>query len=211
MKVRKTVTDKVVAANQGNSRKSPGPTNIEAVKQNARKHGLLAKHLTFQNAEEEAEFEKLLRDFEDEYTPLGATESALCGEAAVCLWKLSILDGWVMQDFANRRDAAQAIVRAAADHSDDRQLPFFTEGNGSRSAAQAGWDCRELTIRSGTSNVEQEEALSESDTKAASGHVLIEAKLNPSIETTTRYQAALKKDFYRAIAMLRELQRERLD
>jgi hypothetical protein len=211
MTIKKTVTQKVIVANQSNAQKSPGPGDTAAVRQNARKHGLLAKHLKFKNAEEEAEFEKLLRDFEDEYRPLGATESALCGEAAVCLWKLSVLEGWAMQDFADRRDAAQAIVRAAADNSNDRQLPFFTEGNGTRSAAQAGWDCHEVLIQSGTSDVDQDQALTDSDSKSKSGHLVIEAKLTPSIETTARYQAAVKKDFYRAIDVLRELQRERVD
>ena len=211
MKIRKTVTQRVVAANRSNSKKSTGPENGDAVNQNARKHGLLAKHLIFQSPEDENEFEKLLRNFEDEYKPSGATESALCGQAAICLWKLSILDGWAMQDFANRRAAAQAIVKAAADNSDERHLPFFTEGNGSQSAAQAGWACDELVIRSGTRNVEQEDTLSEPDTKATSGQVLIEARLKPSLEATVRYQANLKKDFYRAITMLRDLQREKVD
>jgi hypothetical protein len=93
------------------------------------------------------------------------------------------------------RDAAQAIVRAAADNSNERQLPFFTEGNGTRSAAQAGWDCQEVLIQSGTSDVDQDQALTDSDSKSKSGHLVIEAKLTPSIETTARYQAALKKDF----------------
>jgi len=211
MTIKKTVTQKVIVANQSNAQKSPGPGNTAAVRQNARKHGLLAKHLKFKNADEEAEFEKLLRDFEDEYRPSGATDSALCGEAAVCLWRLSVLNGWVMQDLADLRAAARSIVRAAADNSNERQLSFFTEGSGTRSAAQAGWVCHEVLIRSGTSDVDQEQALPESDSKAKSDHLVIEAKLTPSIETTSRYQATLKKDFYRAIDMLRELQRERGD
>lgn len=211
MKIRKTVTKKVVAANRSNSRKSTGPGDTGAVSQNARKHGLLAKHLTFQSAEEESEFEGLRRRFEQEYKPSGATRSALVEEATLCWWRLGMYEGWTMEELANRRNAAQAIVRAVADNSDEKQLPFFTEGNGSRSAAQLGWDCDELVIRSGTSNVEREEALCESDKKATSGHVLIEAKLKPSAETTARYRADLKKDFYRAIATLRDLQREGLD
>lgn len=41
-----------------------------------------------------------------------------------------------------------------------------------------------------------------SDAKARSGHVLIEAKLNRSIDTIARYQTSLKKDLYRAVAIL---------
>jgi len=39
--------------------------------------------------------------------------------------------------------------------------------------------------------------------------VLIAATLNSSMDTVARYQRALKKDFYRAIAALRDMQRER--
>ncbi len=210
MKIQKTVTQKVVAANRRNARKGTGPRDPGAVNQNACKHGLLAKHLRFQSADQEAEFASLLRDFEEEYQPSGVTESALVEEAAVCLWKLGILEGWALEEFVNRRNAAQAIVRTVAENCDEKQLPFFTQGNGSRSAAQLGWDCQELLIRSGTSNVEDADVFDMSDKRATSGHVLIAAKLNSSIDTIARYQSALKKDFYRAIAALRDMQRERL-
>jgi hypothetical protein len=181
------------------------------VNQNARKHGLLAKQLRFLSAEQEEDFVRLLKEFEQEYQPSGATESALVEEAAVCLWKLGLLEGWAMEEFANRRSAAQAIVRTVAEKCDNKQLPFFKQGDGSPSPAQLGWDCEELVIRSGTSNVEDEDEdpLGMSD-KATSGHVLIAAKLKSSIDTIARYQAAFKRDFYRAIAALRDLRRERL-
>ena len=209
MKIRKTVTEKVIAANQRNSRKSHGPRNTDAVKENARKHGVLAKHLTFKSAEEEAEFEALRNEFTAEYQPSGATERALVEEACVCLWRLGILDGWATQALANRRGAARAIVQAVAENYTDEQLALFTQGDGSRSAAGLGWDCQELIIRTGSRNAEQEDAESLSDTKAKGGHVLIEAKLNSSIDTIARYQTSVKRDFYRAIAMLREIQREK--
>jgi hypothetical protein len=209
MKIKKNVTDKVIAANQSNSRKSRGPGNFDAVRDNARKHGVLAKHLKFQNAAEEAEFEKLLRDITEEYGPSGTTERALVEEQAVCWWRLGVFDAWAMKELDNRRSAARAIVRAVAENYDDEQLPLFTQDNGSRSAAQLGWDCQELTIRSGSSNSEEADSDGLSDPKSKRGHVLIEAKLNSSIDTVLRYQTALKRDFYRAIATLRDLQRER--
>jgi len=48
-----------------------------------------------------------------------------------------------------------------------------------------------------------------SDRRTTSGSVLIAATLNSSMDTVARYQRALKKDFYRAIAALRDMQRER--
>ena len=53
MKIKKTVTEKVIAANRGNSQKSTGPHNVEAVKENALKHGLLARRIVFTNEEEQ--------------------------------------------------------------------------------------------------------------------------------------------------------------
>jgi hypothetical protein len=209
MKIRKSITEKVIAANQHNSHKSPGPGNMDAVKENARKHGVLAKHLKFESAEEEAEFDALRDEFTAEYQSSGATERALVDETCVCLWRLGLLDGWATQELANRRGAARAIVKAVAENYTDQQLALFTQGDGSRSAAGLGWDCQELIIRTGSSSGEQEDAQSISDTKTKSGHVLIEAKLNSSIDTIARYQTSVKRDFYRAIAMLREIQRER--
>jgi len=140
VKTQKTVTAKVALANRCNAQKSTGPRDLRAVNQNARKHGVLAKHLRFEGADQEVEFARLLKDFEDEYRPSGATESALVEEAAVCLWKLGILEGWAMEELVNRRNAAQAILSTVAESCDEKQKLFFTQGNGSRSAGPTGLD-----------------------------------------------------------------------
>jgi vacuolar-type H+-ATPase subunit I/STV1 len=114
---------------------------------------------------------------------------------------------------AGTRQSSQcgaATVRALANNYDEEQLPLFTQENGLRSAAQLGWDCQELIIRIATSRSEQEDASIMSEKKAKSGNLVIEAKLNSSIDTVVRYQAAIKRDFYRAIATLRDVQRERV-
>jgi hypothetical protein len=208
VKIKKSVTGKVIAANQANAHKTTGPQNTKAVSQNARKHGLLAKYLPFQNEEEEEEFNMLQAELDDEYQPCGETERALAGEIAICLWKLQILNGWELQEITNRRKAAKAILRAVAENYDEEPLPLFTKGDGSRSAAQLGWDCQELIVRTGTRKSEQDESFS-GDTKDKAGHVQIEAKLNTSLDTILRYQAALKRDLYRAIAALRAIQGQR--
>lgn len=209
MKTKKSVTDRVIAANRNNSRKSPGPKNTGAVSQNARTHGVFAKHLTFHNPEEQLEFECLRDDFSHEYQPLGATERALIEEASVCFWKLGVLDSWAMKELDNRRGAAREIVRSVAENYREQQVPLFTQGDGSQSAAGLGWDCQELIIRTGSRKFEEARVDELADQKSKSGQVLIEAKLTSAIETIMRYQTFLKKDYYRAIAMLREIRRER--
>ena len=209
MKIKKTVTRKVIAANRANAQKGTGPRNTQAVRQNAATHGLLTKRLVFQDEEEKKEYNTLLDELETEYQASGRTEWALVEEIAICLWKLQILNGWEVQEITNRRKAAKAILRAVTENYCEEQLPLFTKGDGSRSAAQLGWDCQELIVRTGTRNSEQENESPSGDTKGKAGHVQIEAKLNTSLDTILRYQAALKRDLYRAIAALRAIQAQR--
>ncbi len=201
MKIKKSVTEKVIAANQANAGKGTGPKDTRTVKRNALKHSVLAKHLVFRDEQEETEFNNLLADLEDEYRPDGQTDRALVEETAICLWKLGILNGWELEEVTNRRKAAKAILRAVAERYDEDQLSLFTKGDGSHSAARLGWDCQELIVRTGTRNSEQDESLA-GDTTDKSGQVQIEAKLTTSLDTILRYQAAVKRDLYRAIAAL---------
>lgn len=209
MKINKSVTEKVVAANRANAQKGTGPQSTRTVRLNALKHSVLAKHLVFRDEQEEAEFNNLQAELEDEYQPGGQTERALVEEIAICLWKVQILNGWELQEITNRRKAAKAILRAVTENYDEEQLPLFTKGDGSRSSAQLGWDCQELIVRTGTRNSEQENESVSGDTKGKAGHVQIEAKLTTSLDTILRYQAALKRDLYRAIAALRAIQAQR--
>jgi hypothetical protein len=209
VKIHKTVTEKVIAANRANGQKNAGPRDTSAVRHNAVKHGLLAKHLVFQSEEEKIEFDALLNDLEDEYKPAVRTEFALVEEIAVCLWKLQTANGWEVRELANRRKAARAILRAVAENYREDELPLFTEEDGSDSAARLGWDCEELIVRTGTRKSEQEQSRDMQDKTDKTGQVHIEAKLHNSMESVLRYETSLKRDLYRVIAVLRDIQRER--
>lgn len=209
MKVKKSITEKVSAANRENGRKTAGPRNTNAVRQNAVKHGLLAKNLIFGDEDEKNGFNILLHDLEHEHCPSGPTESALVEEVAICLWKLQTANVWEIQELGHRRQAAKAILRAVAENHCEEQLSLFTRGDGTRSAAHLGWDCQELTIRTSATNSHQENEDFAGETIGKAGHVQIEAKLTNSLETILRYQAALKRDLYRAIAALREMKEQR--
>lgn len=211
MKTKKTMTEKVIAANRANAQKTTGPQNTSAVSQNALKHGLLAKHLLFRNEEEKMEFGKLLEELENEHQPAGRTERVLIEEIAVCVWKLGTANGWEVQELANGRKASKAILKTMADNYDGEQLPLFDQADASGSAAQLGWVCQELVVRTGTRNSEQERESVLGDRNGKVGHVQIEAKLNTSLDTILRYQAALKRDLYRAIVALRAGQGYRRD
>jgi hypothetical protein len=67
MKIKKTMTDKAIEANQNNGKKGHGPINPTLANQHAQKHSLQSKHLVFKNEEERQEYEELLSDLLDEY------------------------------------------------------------------------------------------------------------------------------------------------
>jgi hypothetical protein len=167
--------------------------------------------LQFRNEEEKMEFGNLLEELENEHQPAGRTERVLIEEIAVCVWKLGTANGWEIQELANGRKASKAILKTVADNYDGEQLPLFDQADASGSAAQLGWVCQELVVRTGTRNSELESESSSGDKNGKIGHVQIEAKLHTSVETILRYQAALKRDFYRAIAALRAGQQQRRD
>jgi hypothetical protein len=209
MKIKKTVTPKVIAANRTNAQKSTGPRDTITVSQNATKHGLLAKNLRFETDDEKEEFNRLVRELEEEQEPVGRMERALTEEAAVCLWKLQSANDYEAQELANRRKASKAILKILAENDDKEQLPLFaTQWDGSPSPAQLGWECEELVVRADTKNSELKSHES-GDKKGKAGHVQIEAKLNTSLDAILRYQAAIKRDFYRAFHALRRIRRER--
>jgi hypothetical protein len=207
VKIKKSVTDKVIAANRANAKKSTGPQNTRTVRKNAVKHTLLAKRPILQNEQDEAEFSKLQAELDEDYRPSGRTEQALVEEVAMCLWKLQMPNGWEMEEISTRRKATRAILRAVAENYDTEQLPLFTEEDGSHSAALLGWDCQELLVRSDKMNSEQEDPISSGDREVKSGRVQIEAKLTTALDTILRYQSAIKRDLYRAIGALREMRR----
>jgi hypothetical protein len=210
--IKKTVSGKVIAANRANARNSTGPRSIadkRAVGHHAVKHGLLAKRLIFRDQEEQAEFNALLDELQDEFRPEGVLERMLAEEVGVCWWKLKTALGWELQEIRDRRKAASAILLAVAQNYNEERLPLFTKGDGSHSAAGLGWDCQELVVRTGTTSSEQEEARSSLDKTGKSDHVQIVAKLNTSMDSILRYETNLKRDLYRAIATLRDIQRER--
>lgn len=209
MKIKRNVSDAARAANRQNAQKSTGPKNVNAIRENAFKHGLLARHLRFENEEDAHQFDILREDLEKEYEPCGRTEDALIEEMAVSWWKMGLAHAWEMEEFAKRRNAAAALVGSLTGHCDADQIPLFAEHTGSQSAAQLGWECEQLLIRNGAYHSEADEGfLSEKNRKI--GRLQVEAKLCSSIETVFRYQAALRRDFYRALGMLRDIKKDRL-
>jgi hypothetical protein len=209
MKIKKTMTERAITANQTNGPKSNGPNNPIPANQHARKHGLQAKHLVFRSEEERQRFETLMDDLLDEYQPVGRTELELVETVAVSFWNSGEANGWESQELTRRNQAPAAILKALAENFDGEQLPLFTGPDGSQSAVQFGWACEELVVRTGTRNSEEEREGIRKDRRGKVGLVQIEAKLNTSLDTILRYHAAINRDLYRALGELRSMQCER--
>ena len=214
MKIKKTITPKGIAANRANAQKSTGPRNTVKIRNNAIKHGLLIRQLIFQDDEDRAAFNLLRDEVLAEYKPSAATELVLVEEIATCVWKLQLANKWESQEIENRRKATKALLRAVAENYGDDRLSLLTQEDGSRSAAQFGWHCEELVVRSGHRNSEQGEKCEEilddekKEKTSQSGEVHVEARLRCSIENILRYEASIKRDLYRAIGMLRAIKRD---
>jgi hypothetical protein len=201
------VSETKKAANRANAQLAPGPTSPagkERVSKNAIKHGLRGRAFKFQDEEERADFEKLIRDLEAEYAPVGILEREMVKEIAVCIWKIAIGDSWLMDDVSARREAGAAILDTFMNSSEAAGNPFARQNDEVRSAAQASWDCRELVVSVGGEDVPGIYA-DENDTS----RMQFQAKLVGSADTILRYQNAWKRDLHRAIESLRKLQQAR--
>ncbi len=83
-------SQKQIDANRLNAQKSTGPNTPEgrdAVRFNALRHGLTAKHAVLEN-ENEQEFQEMLEAFEAEHQPTGPTESLLVQQMVMATWRL---------------------------------------------------------------------------------------------------------------------------
>ena len=200
--IKKTVTEGVLLANRQNGGKSPGPRSTLNTRYNATTHSLLAKQIRFRDESEEKEFRKLVAELSRNLNPVGLTEQNLVAEMAIALWRLQIVYDLEFLEVKNRANAATAILNGLRENVEAQALSFFA-------ADQQGWSARELSVRTGSRNREEETVIGEKIDKT--GHVIVEAKMSSSLDTLLRYGASIRRDFYKALEVLRQLQQERLE
>jgi hypothetical protein len=93
MKFRKTVTEKTLAANRLNSKRSTGPRTERGKntsKFNAVKAGLFAKHVVIPviDGADSGEFPRLVADLQREFQPEGPAEEFYVAEMAKSMWRV---------------------------------------------------------------------------------------------------------------------------
>jgi hypothetical protein len=193
MKIKKTVTEKVLAANRQNATKSTGPKNSENSSRNAIIHAVLSRKLRFEDEEERSLYDKLVEELCADHDPSGASEYALVFELAFCAWNLQKLYGWLFKEMVIAEGSAQAILKNIAETYDSEQVPAFAAGRAG--AATRGWECQELQVQTASRTSENEEGFGTDDMSKKSGQVLVHAKMMRTVDLVLRYMAAVKRDF----------------
>jgi hypothetical protein len=208
MKTKKTVSTKVIEANRENAKRSTGPRGKLgklAIRNNAVKHGLLTSRVIFQNEEEETEFKTLVDDLDDELKPKGKLEGLLVEEIAAGWWKLRTAAQWGLQDLRSRRKASLAFLNTFIESSEDMSDASSEQHSKLRAAAKSGWECREVLITVGGNKFAEENEFS-GETTQTRAKTQLQARLGSSGETLLRYETAWRRDLYRAIEVLKDMQ-----
>jgi hypothetical protein len=223
MKRKKTVTPAALAANSKNAKRSTGPQTDqgrEASKSNAVKHGLTACKLHFSSEEEEAEFIRSREEFRADLQPKGILQRVVVDEIAVTHYKLGIADTVVTKGLTQLQKCDSNQIQAL--FFSKQQLPIGSW----QLPLENGWACERLLVRASSGRGEEGKSgwstpkfsqlpsgamlrTSQNESQTAKNdesRLEIDAVLENAFSTVTRYQAALKRDLYRAIEMLRTLQ-----
>jgi hypothetical protein len=206
MKIKKTISEKVILANRENATHSTGPRSTEgrnAVRHNALKHGLLAKQLVFRDEKERADFEQLLDRLEQNYRPQDEFEWMTVEEAGISWWIYQSTLRWGIQESAKRYGTSLGLLRKLTT-TDEDQFGMF----GYADPTIGSWECDEFTVRSSKEHREEKEDTDAGEGKRG-GRVEIEARVRSSTDSVLRVQARVKRDFYKAIDKLLELQDRR--
>src|SRR3954465_7006869 len=124
-------TDRQIAANRENARKSTGPKTPEgraAVRLNGLKHGLCAKTIVVMG-EDPAEFQALFDSLHSEHRPQTPTEVILVRQLAMAAWRQLRL--YRMEaGFFNNESESHAHENEYQDMGEDSRLAYILDGDG---------------------------------------------------------------------------------
>ncbi len=114
VKIRRTVTQKMLDANRENSHNSTGPrteTGKKASSASSIKHGLLADGLVFESEEQEEQFAEFTDQLTSDLMPDGALQSIIVEDIGVCYWKLGLALPWEVTAARSRRESSRDVVQ----------------------------------------------------------------------------------------------------
>lgn len=212
MTVKKTVTERVIAANLKNATKSTGPkTDVgkRTVGLNAWKSGLWAKRPEFLNEEEKNEYLNCKGALQN--NERRAIQEILYDQVARTLVKLGRAEK-EMAAIQNRRTASSEILRQVLEQSNDVVDGTDLITGQEFSAGSLGWDCEGLTLRCSRTKIDGKENAGKGQSSGnqyvhktddeSAGRWEFEAKLSSPVETILRHEARLNRTLDRAIERL---------
>lgn len=222
MKIKKTVTESVLAANRASSKLSTGSKTARgkaASSRNSLRHGLLAKAVFFDSDEKRTAYEQHWRSWHKHWKPVGPVELFLMEDITNMAWKLAMEEALETEALAHRQsDGIDGIFANDLDlPMDAADLPlgpsYVCEKVSIEAVASKG------TVSSDGSSAPQlyggrfvqSTRKSSLGTHHHTGQLGVHAVLSDSLDALVRYRSGLKHDLYRALDTLRSLQTERLE
>lgn len=226
---KKTISDAVRAANRANAQFSTGPRTDRGKahsRNNALRHGILARNVILDTHEQRAEFRALRRHCKTELHPKGLLEKFVVEEITTIFWKLGIIEPLVVRELLRRQELSDSDnVKDILDNGlfhKNLELPIRC----SDLPLARGWDCERMVVRAtagkdqhysntlsgppiSNGQIVQAAKASQNNDRQNVDHLEIEAVMGNALETLTRYQTKLMHEFYRAIEKLHKLQMER--
>lgn len=205
MRVKKTVTEKVIIANRANSKKATGAKTQrgkDVVSQNATKHGILARNFRFKDDQEKADYNTLISDLDrsiDANDPI-----------------LRMLTEEVVIGHLRRGRALKLEQRTCRRQNPATELALKTIENSKLVDTgvclvdpESGWECVELTMAAKKAD---DRLVRNGPVAQSSGdgqQLQLHAKFQDPMDKALRYQRATARDFYRALNLLYKLRGER--
>jgi hypothetical protein len=204
MKIKKTVTEKVIAGNRANSKKGTGPKTQrgkDVVSQNATEHGVLARNFRFKDDQEKADYNGLISDLRSSIDGADPLKRMLMEELAIAHFRRGRALK-LEQSTRRRQNPATELALNTISRSElvDTGSCFID--------SDSGWECTELTMAGKKAN---DSLLRNGPLAEGSGdgrQLQVHAKFQDPMDKALRYQRATARDFYRALSSLLELQRE---
>lgn len=220
MKIKKTVTESVLAANRANSKLAKGrktPRGKAASSRNSLRHGLLAKAIFFDSDEKRAAYDQHWRAWHAHWKPVGPVELFLTEDATNISWKLAIEEAFETKELAYRQsDGIDGVF------ANDLDLPL----DATDLPLTQSYVCEKVSIEAiaskgnvnsdGSSAPKLYEGRFVQNTRKSTlgthhhtGELGVHAVLGNSLDALVRYRCGLKRELFRTLETLRSLQAER--
>jgi hypothetical protein len=204
MKVKKTVTEKVIKANRENGALSDGPKTLTGKswsRRNALKHGILAKTLIFKDEEERAAFKRFLECLQQDQQPRDFLELMVLDELATSHIRRARALKLEQRLYRKSSPAAQIFLKAVGANADllgvaDDEVPEDC----------TGWDCQEVSITGKKGKKGPDDCSRYSGDREE--QFTVQARFASPMDIAQRYQSATRRDFYRALNQLLAMKKQ---